>query len=485
MQREIAIVGGGPVGCVLAIALAQRGHDVVVYDGRPDPNVTPPPPGRSINLTLAERGWNALREVGLEDAVRQISIPLSGRMIHDEHGDRRFQPYTLDGDAIYSVSRTALTCLLIEAARSHDNVALRFGHRCGDVDLDRRVLRLVAPHGEQLEVGAERVFGADGAFSTVRRSLLRAGAAHFSQRLSDVLYKELRVPPAALGHFSFEPNVLHLWPRGDCMIVGFPNLDASLTISMFMPFGGEVSFQAFADPAELERWLRANCADLLASAPELVQDFFARPPSPLVGGGCRPWIQGDWLALIGDAAHALVPFLGQGLNAGFEDCSVLAGCLDAFGGDWAAALCEYEEARRENCDAVMDLAEQHYDELARGARDPRFVIRKALEAKAHRMAPDRFVPLYTMVAFQPRPYAEIRRIRAGQEAMLDRLMELPDIEATWAGAAVEEAIRLELAALEAGTLGRDDGGGGNRTPNSALQRPRVPVSTTPPLRRVA
>ncbi|MGZ8634037.1 MAG: FAD-dependent oxidoreductase [Solirubrobacteraceae bacterium] len=454
MEREIAIVGAGPVGCVLALTLARRGYDVVLYEGRPDPLVSPPPPGRSINLTLAERSWGALREVGLEGAVRDISIPLTGRMIHGEDGGRRFQPYTLDGDAIWAASRTELTSFLVEAARSYDNITLRFGHRCRDLDLERRVLRFDGPGGQRVEVGAQRVFGADGAFSAVRRSLLRAGASQFLQQLSPVLYKELRVPPAGYGECAFEKNVLHLWPRGECMIAAFPNLDWSLTVSMFMPFSGDVSFQAFSDDSVLEDWMREYCADLLEASPDLLHDFFARPPSPLVAGGCSPWIQGDWLALIGDAAHAIVPFLGQGLNAGLEDCSVLAGCIDAFPGHWTTVLNEYQHARLDNCEALIQLAEQHYDELAKSARDPRFPIRKALEAKAHRMAPDRFVPVYTMVTFQPRPYAEIHRVRARQEEMLDRLMALPDIEARWDGPEVELAIKAELALLKAASAGQ-------------------------------
>ena len=445
LDEPVTVVGAGPVGCLLSILLARRGHEVVVYERGPDPRGAPAPAGRSINLTLAERGWTALARAGVDGAVREITMPMRGRMIHGEQGSLRFQPYTSDGDAIYSASRWELTARLLEIARTYDAVTFRFDHRCQDVDLARRTVWFEGPDGVVEDVRPSRVLAADGAFSMARHSLARAGASFF-QRLSPLMYKELRVPCDSSGA-CFAMDALHLWPRGDCMIVGFPNPDRSLTASVFMPAQGDVSFGAFTGVDELERYLAAVCPDLLARAPDLLQDFFARPPSSLFSSGCSTWIHEDWLALVGDAAHALVPFLGQGLNAGFEDCSVLADCIDALGDDWTAVFAGYERLRRPDCDAVIELAEQHFDELARRARDPRFVVRKALEERAHLMDPERFTPLYTMVAFSHRRYADIRRVQARQEEMLDRLMALPQIDDAWDGADVERAIRSELARL--------------------------------------
>ncbi|GGQ75466.1 FAD-dependent oxidoreductase [Couchioplanes azureus] len=451
MTRTVAaqtvVVGAGPVGSLLALLLARRGHQVTVYESRPDPRRLPAPPGRSINLTLAERGWHALRAVDADAAVHEICVPLYGRMIHSPYGACAFQPYTSRHDAIYSASRAQLTDLLLEMVRAHPGVRVHFDHRCLEPDFDRRRLSFVGPGGVTTAVTARQVFAADGAWSTLRRGLLRAHAGSFFQRLSPMLYRELRLPPSGLTGDLAHREALHLWPRGQCMLVGFPNVDGSATVSMFMPLTGEESFAALTTPHELTRFLRDECPDLLAASPDLVQDFFARPPSLLVSSSCRPWVHEDWLALVGDAAHALVPFLGQGLNAGFEDCTVLLDCLSEHGDDGHAALRRYEQDRTENCETVIQLAEQHYEELAVRARDPLFRIRKWLEDRAYRLGPDRFVPLYTMVAFSRRPYTEVRCRQARQEEMLDRLMKHPAIRAREVGAHVDALIRDELAQL--------------------------------------
>jgi kynurenine 3-monooxygenase len=447
MNEVVTIVGGGPVGSLLALGLARRDIPVTVYEARPDPRAGAALSGRSINLTLAERGWNAIREIDAEAAVRAISLPLLGRMIHGEDGRTRFQPYTSEGDAIFSVSRARLSTLLVGLAADHPNVTVHFEHRCLGVDLDRRLLRFDRAGDDVVEVEPVRVFAADGVFSTVRRSLFALPHFEFFQRLSTMMYKELRLPATSDGGFVFDPEALHLWPRGDCMVVAFPNMDRTFTVSMFMPAQGEQSFASLSDPATLERFLDTMCPDLRRASPALVADYFAVPPANLVSGGCHPWIHDDWLALIGDAAHALVPFLGQGLNAGFEDCSVLLDCIDRFADDWHKVLEQYQEARSQNCAAVIDLAEAHYVELAQAARDPLFLVRKALEDKVHRLAPERFVPLYSMVAFESRPYVDVARARHRQMQMLDRLMALPDIAHRWDGPEVEAAIQHELAAL--------------------------------------
>jgi kynurenine 3-monooxygenase len=457
MSEAIAIVGGGPVGSLLALGLALRDIPAVVYEARADPRLGVGQAGRSINLTLAERGWNAMREVGVEAAVEAISLPLRGRMIHSEDGQSRYHPYTSDGDAIFSCSRAMLSNLLVGLAAEHPNITVHFEHRCLGADLERRVLRFERPHGGVVEVTSTRVFAADGAFSTVRRSLFAQPGFQFFQRLSPLMYKELRVPQTADGTFAFDPEALHLWPRGECMVVAFPNVDRTFTVSMFMPAHGEDSFAALADPPSLERFLEVTCPDLRRASRTIVGDWFAVPPAMLVSGGCHPWIHEDWLALIGDAAHVLVPFLGQGLNAGFEDCSVLLDCIDRFADDWQKVVEQYQEARSANCAAVIELAESHYEELARAARDPLFLVRKALEDKVHRLGPDRFVPLYSMVAFENRPYLEVAQARDRQAQLLDRLMARPDIASCWDGPDVERTIRRELAALEvqdAGTSGR-------------------------------
>lgn len=445
--RGVVIVGGGPVGALLSVMLARRGLEVDLYEARPDPRIRSLSAGRSINLTLAERGWKALREAGVESEVRDAAIPLYGRLIHDD-GESRFQPYSTEGDAIYSTSRAGLATQLTDIADRHPNIRIHFNHRCRDVDLTHRALSIDTPSGAVLELRPDVVFAADGAFSTVRRSLMRLGLVTFSHRLSPLMYKELKLPADAAGGWALERNVLHLWPRGDRMTVAFPNPDRSFTFSLFMPAQGEMSFAALTGRDELLRFLSHNCPELAAGTENLVHDFFAGPPAPLTSGSVRPWTFGAWLAVIGDAAHTLVPFLGQGLNAGFEDCSVVNELVARYGTDWSTVLPEYERARLGNCEAVIRLAEQHFDELAQAARDPLFLVRKALENKAHRLDPDRFVPIYARVAFQSEPYLEVERAKKRQETVLDRIMTLPGIADRWDDPDIEATLRAELHTLD-------------------------------------
>jgi kynurenine 3-monooxygenase len=448
--RDVTIVGAGPVGIVLSILLAQRGYEVDVYEGHPDQRVNPRPGGRSINLTMAERGWHGLRAAGIDDVIRAMSLPLRGRMIHTADGELRFHPYTPAGDSIYSVPRSELTKKLLDLAEEYPEVSIRFGHHCRAVDVEARTVSIVTSGGKRIDARPSRVLAADGAFSSVRRSLLRNPGFSFYQRLSPIAFRELKVPPTATGDFAFPPDALHLWPRGEGMIVGFPNLDRSFTISVFMPTQGETSFASLSDRRTLEAFMSTSCGDLLAHMDDVAHDFFNGTPAPLLSSGCAPWVHGGWLALIGDAAHTLVPFLGQGLNAGFEDCRTLAECLDDADDRWAEALAAFENQRLPNGEAVIGLAEKHFDELARAARDPLFLVRRAIEERLHAIAPDRFVPLYTMVAFGSRPYREIAGVRARQEALLDRLMSVPDITERLDDEEVWRLALSELDALETG-----------------------------------
>jgi kynurenine 3-monooxygenase len=444
---DIAIVGCGPVGALLALMMARRGHTVDVYEGRPDPRVRALPAGRSINLTVAERGWRALRKAGVESEVRQSAIPLYGRLIHSGT-ESRFQPYTVNGDAIYSASRSWLATLLTDIAGRTSNIRLHFNHRCRDVDVPRRFLSIETPSGSVQYVSPKVVFAADGAFSAVRRSLVRRGLVTFSNRLSPLMYKELQLSAGGDGLAALENNVLHLWPGGDRMTVAFPNLDQSFTFSLFMPAQGEPSFGALTSREELHQFLLRTCPVLAPKTDDLVHDFFAGPPAPMTSGHVRPWAFDSWLTLVGDAAHTLEPFLGQGLNAGFEDCSVLDELMEQHGTEWSAVLSEFERSRADNCDAITRLAGQHFTELALAAKDPSFLVRKALENKAHRLAPDHFVPVYTRVAFLCEPYAEVERVKARQEAILDRLMAIPNIAGRWDEPDVEAILRAELRAIE-------------------------------------
>jgi len=442
---DISIVGAGPVGILLSIMLARRGYRVSLFEGRPDPRLNPVPGGRSINLTLAERAWVALRAAGVEQQMRRICLPLQGRVIHGDNSAVRFQPYTAKGDAIYSASRTEVNTLLLDEADKYSNILKYFGHRCADVDPDRRVLIISSPDGRHHELTPQVVFAADGAYSTVRRSLLRKPDFSYFQSLSPIFYRELRVPSRPSGGHPFRPDALHLWPRGECMIVGFPNSDKTFTLSIFMPSHGQLSFASLSDRQALDAFLQGCCPDIAAALPFPAREFFSGPPASLVSSGCSPWVHNHWLCLIGDAAHTLVPFLGQGLNAGFEDCKTLLDVVVELGDEnWPDILETFARRRTPDCDAVIQLAERHFEELARAARDPRYTVRKALEEKLHQLAPERFTSVYSMVAFETRPYSMIQRLQLQQEAILDSLMRRPEVEDSLDSPQLHELLLAEL-----------------------------------------
>jgi kynurenine 3-monooxygenase len=383
--------------------------------------------------------------VGVADAIEGLTIPLSGRLIHGEDGENRLQPYTAEGDAIFSASRAEVSVRLVELAGQHENVTVHFSHRCRDIDVDARKLVVREATGRVHTLEPDLVFAADGAWSQIRRCLTRRADFNAYQRISPIMYKELRVPATPDGDYALDNEVLHLWPRGECMIVAFPNLDRTYTVSIFMPAVGPLSFASLGSRTEIHEFFRASCPDLLERTPDLVYDFFGPPPAMLMSGGCSPWVYGDWLALIGDAAHAMVPFLGQGLNAGLEDCTALAACIDEYGDDWATVLGEYHAERRPNCEAVVRMAEEHFDELARSARDANFVRRRELERQVHRVAPDVFEPVYQMVAFGERPYLEIERLKARNETILDSLLAQPEIREGVGSTSIDDLVRAAVS----------------------------------------
>ncbi|NNE96764.1 MAG: FAD-dependent monooxygenase [Acidimicrobiales bacterium] len=424
-ETHVVVVGGGPVGSLLAILLARRGLRVTIHESRQDPRSTPASEGRSINLTIAERGWSALGKAGVDAAVREITIPLYGRSIHGDDNTIQEQPYNERGDAIYSTSRAALSILLLELAEQTPGVTVRFEHRCVELDLENRELVIAGPQTtERLAAGVDFdvVFGADGAYSTLRQALLEVPDFEMDLRFSPIMYREIKLPAPPDGEQTLSPERLHLWPRGDGMIVGFPNLDRSHTLSIFLPATGPVSFESLSTRHQAQSFFEESCPDLLDVDPNLVRKFFRRPPSLLTSCRSSRLVLDDWLALIGDAAHAMVPFLGQGLNAGFEDCSTLADLVDGGSADWGSILRQYEMSRLPNGNAVVTMAEQHFQELAQDARAPDFILRKAIEQRIHQLAPHRFRPVYDMVAFEDVPYLSILETKETQDRLLDRIM---------------------------------------------------------------
>ncbi|HVW41457.1 MAG TPA: NAD(P)/FAD-dependent oxidoreductase [Amycolatopsis sp.] len=407
----IAVVGGGLAGCLLACFLARRGEQVVVYERRPDPRGGAAERGRSINLALSERGLNALRRVGLDKQVLADALPMRGRMIHPVAGDLDFQPYSADGErAINSISRGALNNVLLDAA-AHA-VDLRFEHRLTGLDPVTGEMVFATPGGD-VRAKADVILGADGAGSAVRGQLLRHGATTESLDFLDYGYKELTIP-ARDGEFALAEGALHIWPRGRSMMIALPNPGGSFTCTLFWPTS---AFASLADPAAIERYFAEQYPDVPPLAPDLVSDYQQNPVGVLGTVRCTPWQSGR-AGLIGDAAHAIVPFYGQGANCAFEDVVVLDDCLERTDGDWTRALPLFEASRRADTEAIARMALANFAEMRDKVASPVFRLWQRIEHALERALPGRYVSRYELVSFTNTPYARVRRrVRAQHGAL--------------------------------------------------------------------
>ncbi|ASR36242.1 kynurenine 3-monooxygenase [Prauserella marina] len=417
---SVAIVGAGLTGCLLACYLARRGERVIVYERRADPRLTGPEQGRSINLALSERGIAALRGIGLEDAVLADALPMRGRMIHPVAGELDFQPYSAEGTlAINSISRGALNNVLLTAAHARPNIEIRFSHRLDRFDPASGELRFSTPDGVRTG-SAPVVIGADGARSAVRGELVRHGLSSETVDLLDYGYKELTVP-AGSGGFVVDEGALHIWPRGRSMMIALPNPDRSFTCTLFWPDSGAGSFAALDTPTAIRACFRENYPDVEPYLPELVTDYQRNPVGVLGTVRCAPWhavVAGARVVgLLGDAAHAIVPFYGQGANCAFEDVVVLEDCLDAAGGDWPAALALFER-RRTDTEAIASMALANFVEMRDKVASPLFKLGKTVEHALERALPGRYVSRYELVSFSTVPYGAVRRRVRRQHQLL-------------------------------------------------------------------
>jgi kynurenine 3-monooxygenase len=407
-RPEFTIVGAGLAGALLACHLGRAGRRVDVYERRPDPRGHDQERGRSINLALSVRGIHALRQVGLADLVLQHAIPMRGRMIHSPSGQLAFQPYGKDdSESINSVSRAGLNLTLIEAAARCPSVRLFFGQRCTDIDLASATLELHdSATSATSQVSAETVIAADGAYSAVRARMQRHERFDYRQDYLSHGYKELTIPAAEDGGFRMEKHALHIWPRGSFMMIALPNLDGSFTCTLFWPYDGPHGFDQVKTAEDLHRVFERHFPDALPLMPTLAEDYFANPVGPLLTVRCRPWHMDGRVLLLGDAGHAVVPFLGQGMNAAFEDCTVLDQCLAAHAQDRAAAFEAFERQRKENTDALAELCIDNFLEMRDRVSSRWFRLRKKLEILLHRLLPRWYLPLYTLITFTTTPYAE-------------------------------------------------------------------------------
>lgn len=444
-MEHVAIIGAGLVGSLQAVYMAQKGYRVSVFERRPDVRGVELVGGRSINLALSDRGWKALDRVGLGSAVREMSIPMRGRMIHSVAGDLSFQPYGKQGQAIYSVSRGGLNKLMLEEVDKLDNAALYFDRKCAGVNFETGEVHFEHGVTNQTEKHTfDHVFGTDGAFSAVRKGMQRRDRFDYSQQYLTHGYKELEIEPNADGSHKMEVEALHIWPRGEFMLIALPNLDGSYTVTLFFPFEGPVSFDSLDTDAKITAFFTEVFPDALELMPGLIKSYHGNPTSSLVSVTCSPWNTSDKVLLMGDASHAIVPFYGQGMNSGFEDCSIFDDIFEETGRNWSEAFARFSTERKPACDAIRDLAIRNYIEMRDLTADPDFVLQKKIEKRFSKAHPNKWTPLYELVTFSHIPYHEALARGKAQDAIMKRVMQRPDIAQVWDSEEVENAILAEL-----------------------------------------
>src|SRR6478672_3789597 len=431
MPGKFVLIGSGLAGGLLAAYLGRRGYEVELYERRGDPCEGNIVGGRSINLALSTRGIHALEQIGIADDVLRHAIPMRGRMIHDKSGALHFSPYDRDPNKfINSIGRAALNTTVIEAAQRYPNANVHFNHRCVDVDLEQAVAHLATasdveaavPAGTQREIISARgdcVIGVDGAFSAVRQSMQKEMTGfEYDERYLAHGYKELTIPPAPDGSWRMEKNALHIWPRKSFMMIALPNPDGSFTCTLFWEFKGPRSFETTTSDDAILGFFREEFPDAVPLMPTLLEDFRENPTGSLVTIRCAPWFYKDKVALVGDAAHAVVPFYGQGMNAAFEDCVVLDECLAASPENRERAFTEYFQRRKENADALADLAVANFIEMRDKTASKTFRAKKKLDHALEAMLPGIYLPLYTMVTFTRLPYAAAAKRAQLQDAFV-------------------------------------------------------------------
>ena len=420
-KRSVTILGAGLVGSVLAVLLRKRGYEVTIYERRPDMRTEAIGAGRSINLAMSNRGWKALELAGLREDIESIAIPMPGRFLHQEDGSSAFQAYGKNGEAIYSVSRGELNKKLMDLAENN-GAKILFNQRCSKVDTATNTIYLQEENGTTQEVKCDLLFGADGAFSSLRTAMAFNDRTNFSQYYIEAGYKELNIPAGSNGEWLIEKNALHIWPRHNYMMIALPNIDGSFTCTLFFPFEGNPSFDSIKTEEEVRAFFNKQFPDAVPLMPTFVKDFMNNPVSSLITTKIFPWRNADKSCLIGDAAHAIVPFYGQGMNAGFEDCSVLEELMESHGEDWETILAAFEEKRKPNADAVADLALNNFIEMRDKVADPVFLERKKIEKELGRRYAGRFNSVYEMVSFSHTPYAYALHCIKAQDILLGKIL---------------------------------------------------------------
>lgn len=448
--QTITLIGAGLTGPLLGLELARRGFKIEIFERRPDMRRAKISAGRSINLAVSARGIHALDRAGLWKDMQNIVVPMKGRMMHSSASELTFQPYGRnEREVINSVSRADLNIAVMNAAESH-GVKINFQQRCTGMNLKTAQIRIRDEReGTERSIDADVVIGCDGSASAIRGEMLNLNRFNFSQQYLDYGYKELTIPAATNGNHVLDAHALHIWPRGNYMLIALPNVDGTFACILFLPFEGQDSFARLTSPSIVRELFQSRFPDASRMMPQLEDNFFANPTGAMVTVKCSPWHVGQNALLLGDAAHAIVPFFGQGINCGFEDCTVFLELLDFHAPDWERVFREFELARKANTDAIADMALENFVEMRDHVADPRFLLRKKVELALEAKYPQIFVPKYSMVTFHRVPYATAKRRGEIQDRILNDLCSGLDSteELDWKKA--DELIRAGVTPLEA------------------------------------
>lgn len=442
-EKRVIIIGAGLVGSLWAVYMSKAGYKVTIYERRTDMRKQKISAGKSINLALSNRGWKALDAVGVGDEIRKIAIPMYGRVMHDVKGNLTYQPYGKEGQAIFSVSRGIINMTMMDIAEKYGNADIHFSHDCRRADLKNGIVYMTNTlTGESFEDKADLIFAADGAFSAVRYgSMQKLDRFNYSQNYIADGYREILLPANPDGTHRFEKNVLHIWPRGRFMLIGLPNEDGSYTCTLFMPHeNDQYSFDKLKTKEDVNNFFQTLFPDFYELMPDVADSWEDHPLSSLAIVRCHPWTAGK-VALLGDSAHATVPFYGQGMNAGFEDCTVMWELMQKYGEDWEKIFSEYNVVRKPDGDALQDLSVDNYYEMRDHVGDPSFLLRKKIEARFSELYPEKWTALYSLVAFSDTPYSVAYQKGQVQNKIMDQIMAMPDIESKWDSEEVMEKIR--------------------------------------------
>lgn len=445
-EKSAIIVGAGLVGSLWAVYLSKAGYKVTIYERRSDIRKAEISAGKSINLALSTRGWTALDTVGVGDKIRDLAIPMTGRIMHSEEGDLSYQPYGQEGQAIYSISRGGVNARMMDIAEKDGGATIHYNHQCNGVDLEAGKVRLINKEtNETIHDQADVVFACDGAFSAVRyKGMQKLDRFDFSQDFIDDGYRELLLPANEDGSYKMDKNALHIWPRGRFMLIALANEDGSFTCTLFMPYdGGENSFNSLDSKEKVDNFFKETFPDFYEMMPNIADAWEDHPLSSLAIMRSYPWHHGK-TAMMGDAAHATVPFFGQGMNGGFEDCTVMWRLMQKHNEDWEKVFAEYSIERKPDGDALQDLSLYNYHVMRDYVADPKFLLRKKIEAKFSKMYPDKWLPLYSQVTFSNIRYSKAIANGKAQSRIMDQIMENPNIAETWDSQEIMDQIAEKL-----------------------------------------